>query len=229
MISTQFVGDPAAGILGLAFTSIASSGATTFFENLIATGKLASNQFAFYLTRQQQEGSKLCLGAYNSKLFTGAIKYTKLLLKTYFEVTADALYAGTTKTASFPAAIDTGTTLIYVPTAIATAFYAGIPGSASSPVDGTGAYTYPCTETLPVIQFSFGGNKFSVDPKDINIGSSTDPTKTGQCVSAIMAMDIQDTAGNNFAVVGDVFLKSWYSIYDFSNGGRVGFAKSITQ
>lgn len=45
------------------------------------------------------------------------------------------------------------------------------------------------------------------------------------CVGAVMAMS--DGFPDNLAIIGDAFLKSWYSIYDYSNGARVGLAASI--
>ena len=39
-------------------------------------------------------------------------------------------------------------------------------------------------------------------------------------------MAMNDGFPDNLAIIGDAFLKSWYSVYDYSNGARVGFAAS---
>jgi hypothetical protein len=80
----------------------------------------------------------------------------------------------------FPAAIDTGTTLIYVPTAIAQAIWNAVDGAKVDKVDtaesgGGTIYEYPCDANLD-IRFRFEGNDdndgLKVDPRDLNLGRS---------------------------------------------------------
>jgi cathepsin D len=71
--SSQFNGDPSAGILGLAFSSIAETGQATVVENLIAAGKLTSKLFAFHLSRDAASGSELSIGGLDVKHYSGAI------------------------------------------------------------------------------------------------------------------------------------------------------------
>lgn len=33
------------------------------------------------------------------------------------------------------------------------------------------------------------------------------------CQGAVQGMDTQDAYGNNFAIVGDVFIKSYYTVF----------------
>lgn len=70
--------------MGLAFQSIAASGATPFWQSLAETsGTLDSSLFAFQLTRftndssanNLEPGGAFNLGAVNSTLFTGSIDY----------------------------------------------------------------------------------------------------------------------------------------------------------
>lgn len=123
----------------------------------------------------------------------------------------------------------------------------------SSP--GMTFYTYPCgTQSIPSI--TFGGKKYSINANDFNLGTLTagfkemlddtnmvddglgdglgglgDPLggllggAAGQrCVAAIVGADLDPT--QNLYVVGDTFLKSWYSIYNYKNGGTVRFGKA---
>jgi len=119
-------------------------------------------------------------------------------------------------------AIDTGTTLIYVPDSIAAQFYAIIPGAKAAAQYGPSFYTYPCSSKL-VISFSFGGQPFPINLFDFNLGRTD--MDSPDCVGGILSL------GNGFpsdlAIIGDEFLKSWYSTYDYSNGARVGFSPSI--
>lgn len=223
--SSQFTsGDPGAGLLGMAFSSIAQTGQATVVENLIAAGNLDSNLFAFYLTRGEASGAELSIGATDSSHYTGDITYTAVTSQTYWEVSSSGVVVGgSTVGGSFPAAIDTGTTLIYVPTAVATALYAAVPGSSADTTDGTGYYYYPCDSTT-TLAISFDGNPYSIDLADFNLGTASG----GNCVGGIIGQDMQDSNGDNLAIVGDEFLKSWYTVfnYDGSSSGApaVGFA-----
>lgn len=87
--SSDFQGSPNDGLIGMGFSSIAASGQTSFFENLIKTKALAQPLFSVYLTRLETTGSevcfalilllftltcydiKLCLGCYDSSKATG--------------------------------------------------------------------------------------------------------------------------------------------------------------
>lgn len=130
------------------------------------------------------------------------------------------------------AAIDTGTTLVYVPSSIAAAIYAAIPGAmldAQDSGNGVSYYQYPCTSTTPVA-FTFAGstNQYTINPKDFNLGRQS--MASTNCIGAIIGMDVQDANGQNFAIVGDTFIKSWYSVFSYNaiNGKpAVGFAKNV--
>jgi len=74
------------------------------------------------------------------------------------------------------------------------------------------------------IGFVFGNDTFRVHPADFNLGMSM--YNPADCIGGIFAMDA-DQWPSNLCIIGDEFLKSWYSVYDYSNGGRVGFAPSI--
>ncbi|KAG1767034.1 hypothetical protein EV702DRAFT_1148044 [Suillus placidus] len=59
--------------------------------------------------------------------------------------------------------------------------------------------------------------------QDFNLGQDGNGSKN--CIGGIVGMD--DTFMEGFAIIGDEFLKSWYSVYDYSHGARVGFAPSV--
>lgn len=96
--------------------------------------------------------------------------------------------------------------LIYVPTSAASAFWGAIPGSTAN---GDGSYNYPCNYAGPVgISFPNIGNlNFAI--ADLNIGS----VGGGMCAGAVLGQDIQDANGQNFAIVGDTFIKSYYTLF----------------
>ncbi|KAG9013191.1 hypothetical protein FRB94_003261 [Tulasnella sp. JGI-2019a] len=125
--------------------------------------------------------------------------------------------SGTSETA-FAAALDSGTTLVYVAPEIATALYAQIPGSKPAPPTvAAGFFTFPCDTELGVTSIKFDGKPYAINPLDFNIGTILPGSP--ECVGAVVGLNV----GNGLAVLGDVFLKGTYTIYDY-DGKQVGFA-----
>jgi len=116
------------------------------------------------------------------------------------------------------AAIDTGTSLIYVPDALASTFYGLIPGSKPASQYGPGFWTVPCY-SVEHIYLSFEGHRFAINPSDFYLGRVSASSK--DCVGGVLS--IGNRLPPNLAIIGDEFLKSWYSTFDYGNGVRVGF------
>jgi hypothetical protein len=115
------------------------------------------------------------------------------------------------------AIVDTGTTLIIVPPSISKAIHSIIPGAEYDPMYG---WRIPCTfgekETTEVITFKLGNEDFPIVLKDfVRAKASTN----GLCYSGVAE------ANTPLVILGDTFLRSYYSVYDFGNA-RVGLAKS---
>lgn len=227
--SSIFESSGSDGIMGMGFQSIASSGAATWFENLVKSGTLASDVFAFYLQRAYDlttqssgtiGGGEMTVGGVNSARYTGTVTYTPVTLEGYWEVQSQGLavdgsiVSGT----SSLAAIDTGTSLWYVPTTVASAFYSTLGGQAYG---SQGYYSIPCSTPTFTLSAVFGDKQFEVDLSDMLLGYA-DNTRQN-CVFGIVAQDASDPNGNDIAIVGDAFLKNVYSIFDYGNK-RVGFA-----
>jgi hypothetical protein len=125
------------------------------------------------------------------------------------------------------AAIDTGTTLIYVPTSVAKALYAKLGGTAVS--GSAGEYHVPCVSTFGSIGLSFNGVAYNIPLDDIFLGYASAST-TSECILGIFGQDMYDADGNSVAIVGNLFLKSVYSVFSYSQNGSpaVGFAPSVT-
>lgn len=203
-----------AGLFGLAFSSIASTGHATVLENLIAAKALAANLFSVSYTRNQTYGSELSIGAIDKKRYTGELSYTKLVETTFWEVAqGKPTVAGKPVGIAYDAAIDTGTTLIYAPLNVTQAIYAAIPGSAFDSADsssGTAYYTFPCS-SKPDIALTFDGiaRSFPINHADFNLGPVTPGSKN--CVGGILGQDVHDGKGHLFGITGDEFLKSYYT------------------
>ena len=96
-----------------------------------------------------------------------------------------------------------GTTLLIVPPADATAIHNLIPGANS---DGHGGFTVPCTVNATVA-LTFAGIQFNIDPRDLAF-LPIDPTNPqGDCASGIASGTV---GGATEWLAGDVFLKNVY-------------------
>ncbi|KAG8921052.1 Type I transmembrane sorting receptor [Tulasnella sp. 417] len=225
--STGNFDGPNSGLMGLAFESIAQTKATPWFFNMANQGLLASNLFSFYLTRQGAEGSELCLGCIDSTKFTGQPEYFPLVpgnaTQAVWDIISDgATYNNVLATQPMIAIIDSGTSNIYIPPSQAAALYANVPG-AQLYTDGK-HYIFPCASaaTMGQIGFTFRGSStvFNIQPSQFNLGPMEDGSD--MCVGAILSSGSED----DVALVGDAFMSSWYSIFDYGNM-RVGFAQAV--
>ncbi|KAG8907346.1 Type I transmembrane sorting receptor [Tulasnella sp. 403] len=221
-----FASTPSAGLLGLGFEANSVAG-TPFFLGLVAQQKLASNVFSMYFARHGVNGSELCLGCVDSAKYDGSIQYFPLdsaatngTLYYWNTVSSGISYAGAAPIGNFSAVFDSGTTAIIVPEEVANAFYKQIPGSAPV-LSYDGQWSYPCSATLSPIAFHFGNASFTVDPLDFNLG--TMDSNGDNCIGAVWGQDI---SSSSIAILGDAFLKSWYSVYDYDNL-QVGLAKAV--
>ncbi|KAI0259259.1 aspartic peptidase domain-containing protein [Gloeopeniophorella convolvens] len=215
----DFAHQPNDGLIGMAFGTIAQTRRPPFFENLIRARALAAPIFSVHLARHEETGSAVCIGCVDYSKTTGPVTWLPVVSKTYWTVRMDGLFANGVKAPTqITAAIDTGTSLIYVPQTVATAFYALIPGSERAPQYGSGFWTVPCAPA-PRVELSFGGHRFALAPADFYLGRAGAGSK--DCVAGVLAVG----AGlpPDLAIVGDEFLKSWYSTYDYGSGARVGF------
>ncbi|KAG8860927.1 Type I transmembrane sorting receptor [Tulasnella sp. 330] len=232
--SGGFGSGPNAGLLGLGFPANAETGATPWFINAANEGLLTSNIFSFYMARNGASGSELCIGCTDSAKFSGSITYYPLSTAAtsgtqyYWNiVSAGFTYNSGTSSGAFSAVIDSGTTLIYIPTTYAKALYAMIPGakSAASTV-GAGFYSFPCSSasTLAPIQLKLGSAYYAVNMADFNLGQVS--SGSSSCVGGIIGEDIGGSGANQLAIIGDEWIKSWYSVFDYANL-RVGFATAL--
>ncbi|KAH8916418.1 acid protease [Atractiella rhizophila] len=216
--SASFVDDPQDGILGLAFESISSLGQRPYFESAIAQKSVKTKQFSFAL---KHTGSELYIGGTNKNLYTGAIHWADVVEESYW-VIKHKIKVANKVVFEMSAIVDSGTTLVIAPPAYATKIYNHIPGSkactASTCGSGSdGFYIYPCA-SKPKVSVSAGGTTWAISNDNFNLGVLQ--TGSTYCVGGIVGQDV----GLNAVILGDVFMKNVYSVFDVANS-RVGFAQ----
>ncbi|KAI0308568.1 aspartic peptidase domain-containing protein [Amylostereum chailletii] len=210
--SKQF---PADGLMGIGFKSISVYNANPPFQSMVAAGAITAPVFGFKLSTS---GSELYLGGTNSKLFSGSFTYVPVTTQGYWQVNLGAVTVNGKKVVSSTSSIiDTGTTLIVGDTTNVKAVYAQIPGSKST---GGGTYSIPCNFSTP-LTLTFGSKQFTINPSTFMVGKVS--LGSSQCLGGLVA---DDSIGNKLWIVGDVFLRNVYTVFDVGNA-HVGFATLV--
>ncbi|KAL8404537.1 hypothetical protein RB594_009404 [Gaeumannomyces avenae] len=205
------------GILGLGFDRLSVNKMVPPFYQMIDQKLIDEPVFAFYLADQDDE-SEAIFGGINKDHIDGKIIEIPLRRKAYWEVDFDAIALGDEvgELENTGVILDTGTSLNVLPTQLAEMLNAQIGAKKGY----NGQYTIDCDKrkSLPDVTFTLTGHNFSITAYDYILEAS------GTCISTFMGMDIAPPAGP-LAILGDAFLRRYYSIYDLGKG-TVGLAKS---
>lgn len=203
------------GILGMGYDTISVNKIVPPFYQMIDQKLIDEAVFAFYLSKDG-EGSEVVFGGSDKDHYTGKITNIPIRRKAYWEVDLDAITVDG-ESASYDDAgiiLDTGTSLIALETDLAEMLNKQIGGKKGY----SGTYTIECNtrDSLPDITFTLAGHNFTIDAYDYTIESG------GSCISAFMGMNLP---ANLAGILGDAFLRPWYSIYDLGKN-QVGIAKA---
>jgi saccharopepsin len=203
------------GILGLGFDTISVHRMVPPFQQMVAQKAVDDPVFAFYLADTEGE-SEVVFGGYDQDHYEGDITWIPLRRKAYWEVDLDSISLGdaVAELEDTGVILDTGTSLNALPTALAEMLNKEIGAKKGY----NGQYSIDCEKrrSLPDVTFTLNGYKFALPASDYILEVQ------GSCISTFMGMDIK--APYDLAILGDAFLRRWYSIYDVK--GRVGLAKS---
>jgi len=205
------------GILGLGYDSISVNKIPPPFYAMVDQKLIDEPVFAFYLGDTSDE-SEAIFGGIDDSHYTGKLTTIPLRRKAYWEVTLDSLtFGGETADMDMGAILDTGTSLIALPSTIAELLNNQIGAKKGF----TGQYTVECAtrDSLPDLTFTLSGTNFTIGPYDYILEAG------GSCISSFMGMDIPEPAGP-LVILGDSFLRRWYSVYDLGKGAvQLGKAK----
>ncbi|KAF2764498.1 acid protease [Teratosphaeria nubilosa] len=219
-VSSEFVSDTENdGLLGLAFGSINTCTptlCTTFFDTVKST--LASKLFT--ATLKKGKAGYYDFGYIDSSKYTGSITYnTVSTTNGFWQFTAGAYGTGSATTSgSIGSSIaDTGTTLIYIPDAAVSNYYAQVSGATDSSTYG--GWVFPCSATLPNWKVVIGGTTYTVSGSYMNYAPANSAGTT--CFGGIQSSD-----GIGFNIFGDIFLKTVFAVFDQTQSSpRLGFAE----
>jgi len=171
---------------------------------------------------------ELTLGGTDSSKFSGSITFvSKTATSPYNEFwgisVTSITFGSTTLSGAANAIVDTGTTLIFIPTAAYNAFLSASGGTTDA-TTGLASWT---TEPTSNFAFNIGGVSRTLTPSQFLIPQAqfTDFGLTGPKSFGWIADGGSTAADINF-IIGQKFLENYYSVFDTTNN-RVGFATAI--
>jgi len=219
-LASFFKNQPLDGILGLGWPQIAVDAVTPVVNQMIDKNELDQPVFGVYLTEESGgDGSiagELYLGGIDTTKFTGAITYTKVTRKGYWQFNINGASVNGKSVARAGSAIsDTGTSLIAGPPRAVREIGSALGGKFDS---SQGLYTVNCNKvsSLPDVVFTIENKDFAISSKSYVLRLEN------KCY-----LGFQSFAGAPINwILGDVFIREWYNIYDFGNA-RLGFAKAV--
>lgn len=212
-VSDDFLSYPMDGLLGLSRTNDTGFGTPTFMDFVQKGNMLESNIVGFSLSRGsdgEQDGTVTFGGVDESKL-DGNITYTDTISSSNrWEIPVDDVTVNG-EACNFTgkgAILDTGTSYMMLPFDDAKTVHSLIPGATSSGQN----FVLPCDSDAE-IRITFSGVSYNISPKDY-VGQKAGDS----CVSTIVGYQ---SFGDDEWLVGDVFLKNVYSVFDYDNN-RIG-------
>ncbi|CAK7231756.1 hypothetical protein SCUCBS95973_008023 [Sporothrix curviconia] len=256
------------GIMGISYS--ASESTDEIYPNLIdqfqEQGLISTKAYSLYLNDYQAKTGSILFGGVDTEKFIGSLSAMPILqttqgFNTSYSVLAVALNSMTANPGSgtekdnvtfpssqaVPAILDSGTTLSYLPSSIASSLFESI-GAYTDNVE-TGYTFIDCdgpsdlsvtlsfgdgaTIVLPASQIvinAFAGYQSQI-PSNVpfsnaclfgfqDIGSASSGSSNSK-LSAIAAA----SSGSSYALLGDTFLRSAYAVYDLTNN-EIALAQS---
>ncbi|XP_010007840.1 PREDICTED: pepsin A-like [Nestor notabilis] len=202
-----FYYSPFDGILGLAYPSIASDGATPVFDNMMSEGLVARDLFSVYLSKDESSGSFVLFGAIDPYYVTNGITWIPLSAETYWQITMDSVAMNGEAVAcasSCQAIVDTGTSLLTMPNNDLTNLFNALGAYSNGEID------CDAVDTLPDVVFYISGAAFPVTPSAYVVEVSI---LLGWGLGGLQGMDVPTESGELW-ILGDVFIREYYVIFN---------------
>ncbi|XP_054836902.1 gastricsin-like [Eublepharis macularius] len=218
---TNFIYAQFDGILGMAYPSLAVGGATTALQAMLNENLLSQPIFSFYLSKQpsSQYGGEVVFGGVDTRLYSGQINWAPVTQELYWQIGIEEFSIGGQATGwcsqGCQAIVDTGTSLLTVPQQYMGSFLNAVGAQQSQ----YGEYAVSCStiQNLPTISFTINGISFPLPPTAYILNNN------GYCTVGIEPTYLPSQNGQPLWILGDVFLRQYYSVYDMGNN-RIGFA-----
>jgi len=213
------------GICGMGWDDISVDHVKTPLRALVDSKKLSANAFAFYLGSGGANG-ELVLGGVDPAHYTGDFSYVPVIETApgkygYWALTMDdAKVGGKSITSVRKAIVDSGTSLLAVPTADIKKIATAVGAKQVLPIPPFNKeYTIDCKSAGPDVEFVIAGKSYTLKKADYVIADA------GQCLLGMTGLDVPAPAGPLY-ILGDVFMRAYYVKFDVDNK-QLGFAQIV--
>jgi hypothetical protein len=232
------------GILGLAFPILSQNpDAPTVLQNLIDQDtSISQHMFGFFLG--DNADGELTVGGYDENRISGEITWVDLLMATYWVAPVDSIMFGNVAVSTEVSSgiMDTGTSLIYGPPAIAQSMAESLGGQYFAQLQ---LYLIDCNTEIPDLVFTIGGKAVTVPGDELmlsddsgmycfftissmNFGAEESSGELADEVvdqitrlAGVSSLPVPD--GLDTWLLGDSLLRKIYTVYDFDEQ-KFGFA-----
>jgi cathepsin D len=216
------------GLCGMAFKRISVDQVEPLFGYLWEQHLIDNNYFGFWLSKKPGTfvvGGELTLGGVDDTRYTGTLQTVDLISETYWQIQMDDLALGDVSTGSMKAIVDSGTSALAVPKAVAKQMNAqlGCTPDPIAPSECVFASGCPDFSTLPTLTVTLNGVSYPLTPEQYVIEVKT--VFATACISGIMGFDIPAPMGP-LVILGDVFMRGYYVKFDRGNK-QLAFAQAV--
>src|SRR5271155_2384244 len=202
-------------------------------SNLWSNSVIKQNMFGVQLIKEADSytghsGGKWTFGGYDSTVIRGSLASAPLIQQAWWQINVPTVKVGTSYSSISPTStmiVDTGTTLILLSQTDCNSIYASLPGGQLN--SRYGVYTLWCNATSSAytgrrnVYFNIGGSYFGVPAADL-IWEQLD---SQNCYGSIQSWG----SGNGISILGDVFLKNVYAVFDVGNSAvRIAQRTDVT-
>jgi hypothetical protein len=203
----------------------------TFMDNLYSQGSISSEVLG--VSFRPESGSdtsdtngELTLGGTDSSKYSGTLTYFPTLksgtASPYWGISISSFtYGSTTLASSGSGIVDTGTTLIYIPTSAYNEFLSATGGTTDSS-SGLAMFTKKPTSNFGI---KFGSTTYTLTPGQYLVPTAQ-YSNYGLTSGTYYAWINDGGSSDVNTIIGQKFLENYYSVYDTTNS-RIGFATAV--
>ena len=200
----------------------------TFMDNLYSQGSISSEVLGVFFQPESGRDTdatngELTLGGTDSSKYTGTLTYFPKLTSgtpsAYWGISiASFTYGSTTLASSGSGIVDTGTTLIYIPTSAYNKFLSAAGGKTDSS-SGLAVFTKKPTSNFGI---KFGSTTYTLTPAQYLVPTAQ-YSYYGLTSGKYYAWINDGGSSGVNTIIGQKFLENYYSVFDTTNS-RIGFA-----
>jgi len=216
------------GLFGMAFQQIAVDNVVPPFNVMIQQNLVAEPAFGFWLSNKPsllKHGGEITLGGVDQSRFTGSLFTVPVKSQVWWEIQIDGIFGnGALVSGPIDGVVDSGTSLLAMPTKMAEAFNAQL-GCTPNPLDKSECIFNACPDfsSLPNLNIQLNGQNFTLTGEQYVLQINTIISKA--CISGIMGIDLPPP-NPPLVILGDVFMRVYYTKFDFG-GNAVHFAPAV--